>query len=149
MISYESRVVIDRPADAVYAALTDPERFPEWTDMVDVRFDGGPPHVGDRGQFRLASGPIKGDLAIEVIDVEPERRIVYRIDHPWLSWRAISELTPSGGGTELRYAGEVRLRGLRRLLEPFVAGEIRAGERTEAERLKVLLEVAPQDVVGH
>lgn len=149
MIAYESRVVIRRPAHDVYTALSDATRFADWTDMVDVHFDAVPPRVGDRGSFRLARGPIRGELGIEVVEVDPDRRLVMRIDHPWLSWRAVSELTPTPSGTELRYAGEVRLRGFRRLLEPLVAGDIRAGERSEAERLKTLLETSPDGAAGH
>jgi uncharacterized protein YndB with AHSA1/START domain len=140
MISYESRIVIARPPQEVFAALTDPARLPEWTDMVDVRFDPGPPRVGASGTFRLAKGPIKGDLAARYTAVEPDRRVEYQIEHPWLSWHAVSELTPVAGGTELRYAGDVRLRGVRRLLERLLASEVRHGERSEAERLKALLE---------
>ena len=140
MISYESRVVIARPPHEVFAAMTDPARFGEWTDMVDVRFDPGPARVGDGGSFRMAGGPVKGDLAAQYTALEPDRRIEMRIEHPWLSWHSVSELTPTDGGTELRYAGDVRLHGVRRFLEPFVAGEVRGGERAEAERLKALLE---------
>jgi uncharacterized protein YndB with AHSA1/START domain len=140
MIRYETQVHIDRPQHEVYAAMTDPARYHEWTDMVDVRIDHGAPRVGGRGTFRIAGGPIRGDLTMEYLEVHPDRRLVITIEHPWLTWRSVSELIPSGGGTELHYGGEMRLRGLRRLLEPFVAGEVRSGEAAEAERLKAIVE---------
>ena len=140
MISYESRVVIARSPHEVFEAMTDPDRFSEWTDMVDIRFDPAPPRVGDGGSFRLAGGPIKGDLDARYTALEPDRRIEIQVEHPWLSWHSVSELTPVDGGTELRYAGEMQLHGVRRLLEPLVAREVRDGERAEAERLKALLE---------
>jgi uncharacterized protein YndB with AHSA1/START domain len=145
VIRYESRVHIGRPADAVYAALSDPSRFAEWTDMVDVDFAAGPPRVGDRGSFRLASGPIKGPLTAEVVEADDGRRLAYRVQHPWLAWDSVSELTPTPEGTELRYAGQVRLLGLRRLLEPLVGGQVRAGEAAEAERFKAMVEAAAVD----
>jgi len=143
MIHYSSRVDIDRPPEDVYAALIDPARFGQWTDMVDVRFDAvGPPVVGSRGSFRLAKGPIAGRLDMEIVELDPHRRIVIRIAHPWLYWTSLSELEPVGSGTRLTYAGDIGLRGWRRLLEPLMAREVRAGEAGEAERLKALLERA-------
>jgi uncharacterized protein YndB with AHSA1/START domain len=143
MIRYSSRVEIERPPADVYAALIDPARFGQWTDMVDVRFDvAGAPAVGSRGSFRLAKGPIAGRLDMEIVELVPNRRIVFRISHPWLAWTSVSDLEPVGHGTRLTYAGDVGLRGWRRLLEPVMAREVRAGEAGEAERLKNLLERA-------
>lgn len=140
MITYDARVSIARPPHDVYTAMIDPDRYGEWTDMVDVRSDVGPIRVGSRGTFRLAGSPIKGDLRFEYVELEPDRRIVIRVDHPLLAWHSVSELTPTDTGTDLRYAGEIRLRGIRRLLEPFLAREVRAGEEAEAGRLKALVE---------
>jgi uncharacterized protein YndB with AHSA1/START domain len=144
MIHYSSQVTIARPARAVFDALLDPELYPQWTDMVDVSFDGADrPAVGTRGRFRLAKGPIKGMLDMELTDLEPDRRVVFRVSHPSLDWTAVSTLEPAGGGTTLTYAGDLRLLGWRRLLEPLVAREVRTSEAAEAVRLKGLLEAAP------
>ena len=141
MIHYSSEVTIARPPHAVYNALLDPERFSQWTEMVDVTSDGGDPaRVGARGSFRLADGPIKGTLSMEVTELAVDRRIVIHVTHPSLDWTSVSTLTPDGSGTRLVYAGDIRLLGWRRLLEPFAAGEVRAGEAAEAVRLKELLE---------
>ncbi len=110
-------------------------------DMVDMSFDSADtPRVGTRGQFRLAKGPIKGMLDVELTELEPDRRIVFQITHTTLDWKAVSTLEPAGTGTRLTYAGEIRLRGWRRLLEPLVAREAARGEAGEALRLKALLE---------
>jgi uncharacterized protein YndB with AHSA1/START domain len=140
MIAYSSEVTIERPPEVVFAALLDPGLYPQWTDMIDVSWDPGPARRGTRGRFRLAKGPIKGELAVEVIELAPDRRLVMRITHPSLDWTATSSLVAEQGRTRLTYAGEVRLRGWRRLLEPLVAREVRAGEAQEAQRLKALLE---------
>ena len=121
MIRYELRIDIAQPPAAVYRGLTDPEQFGAWTDMVDIEAAAGPPTVGDRVRFRLATGPIKGPLEAEYLTLEPDHLVVMRIEHPLLSWTSTSELTPIETGTEFRYAGQISLRGWRRLLEPFVA----------------------------
>ena len=144
MIHYSSVVTIARPAHAVYAALLDPRLYEQWTDMVEVSFEGpDPPRVGTRGRFRLAKGPIKGMLEMELSELEEDRRVVFHVTHPSLDWKAVSTLEPAGTGTRLTYAGDLRLRGWRRLLEPLVAREVRSSEAAEALRLKGILEAAP------
>ena len=144
MIRYSSEVTIERPPHAVYEALLDPGLYPKWTDMVDVSFDGADtPRVGTRGRFRLAKGPIKGTLEMEVIEFDPDRRVVFRVTHPSLDWTAVSTLVAAGTGTRLTYGGELRMHGWQRLLEPLAAREVRAGEAGEALRLKALLEATP------
>ena len=148
MIRYSSEVTIARPPHAVYEALLDPGLYPRWTDMVDVAFDGtGEARVGTRGRFRLAKGPIKGMLEMELTELDPDRRVVFTVTHPSLDWKAVSTLEPSGTGTRLTYAGELRMRGWRRLLEPLAAREVRDGEASEAVRLKALLESTPEGSV--
>jgi len=145
MIRYSSEVTIARPPRAVYEALLDGDLYPKWTDMVDVSFDGGDgPRVGMRGRFRLAKGPIKGMLDMELTELDPARRVVFHVTHPTLDWKAVSTLVPAGDGTRLTYAGELRMHGWRRLVEPLFAREVRSGEAGEALRLKALLEAAPE-----
>jgi uncharacterized protein YndB with AHSA1/START domain len=141
MISYSSEVTIARPPHEVYESLLDPDLYTKWTDMVDVSFDGADtPRVGTRGRFRLAKGPIKGVLEMEVTELDPDRRVVFHVTHPDLDWTAVSTIEPAGTGTRLTYAGDLQLRGWRRLLEPLVGREVRQGEAAEAVRLKALLE---------
>lgn len=144
MISYSSEVTIARPPHAVHEALLNPALYPKWTDMVDVSFDGADtPRVGTRGRFRLAKGPIKGTLEMEITELDPDRRVVFQVTHPTLDWRSVSTLVAAGSGTRLTYAGEIRFRGWRRLLEPLIAREVRSGEAAEAVQLRELLESAP------
>jgi uncharacterized protein YndB with AHSA1/START domain len=141
MISYSSDVTIARPPHAVYEALLDPALYSKWTDMVDVSFDATEgARVGTHGTFRLSKGPFKGTLEMEVTELDPDQRVVFHVTHPSLDWRAVSTLVPDGSGTRLTYAGELRLRGWRRILEPFAARDVRDGEAAEAVKLKALLE---------
>ena len=147
MISYSSEVTIARPPHAVYESLLDPDLYSQWTDMVDVTFDGADtPRVGTKGRFRLAKGPFKGMLEMELTELDPDRRVVFHVTHPDLDWTAVSSLEPAGTGTRLTYAGDLRLLGWRRLIEPIVAREVRSGEAAEAVRLKALLEAVPEAV---
>ena len=146
MIRYSSDVIIDRPPSAVFDALLDPALYAKWTPMVDVAFeDAGPARVGMRGTFRMAEGPIKGRLDMELVDLEPDRRVTFRVTHPSLVWLATTSLRPEGPGTRVTYAGEMSFLGWRRLLEPLMGGEVSRGEATEIRRFKALLEGADAD----
>lgn len=141
MIRYSAVVTIDRSPDDVFTALLDARRYEEWTPMQDGRWEGtGEPGVGTRGSFRMPSGPVKGTFDAVIKEVDRPRRLVIELEHPALEWASVSTLEPVGAGTRVTYAGEIRLRGWRRLLEPFMAREVQTGEQREIERLKALLE---------
>jgi uncharacterized protein YndB with AHSA1/START domain len=141
MIHYSSMVTIKRPPGEVFAALLDPERYSQWTPMVDTRFDDPEPRVGTRGDFRMEGGPLKGRYEMEIVALDPDRRLDFRVDGSSLRWNAHIGLEPDGdAGTRMTYAGDMSLLGWRRLLEPLFAGEVRSGEAKEAERFRDVLE---------
>ena len=87
MIHYSTVVSIRRSPSEVFGALLDADLYPKWTEMVDTRFDGpGAPRVGTRGEFRLPAGPLKGHYAMEILALEPDRRLDIRIDGSSLRW---------------------------------------------------------------
>ena len=55
----------------------------------------------------------------------------------------MTTLRPEGGGSSVTYSGEMSLLGWRRILEPFMGGEVSKGEATEIRRFKALLESDP------
>ena len=141
MIRYSSRVAIERPPADVFAVLLDGPRYGEWTEMQQTRFDGpGSPRIGTRGSFVFPKGLLKGNYDMEITALEPDRQLEFNVTGPAVLWKAVMGLDPKGGHTELTYAGEVSMRGWRRLFEPLMAGEVRKGEAREAEQLKALLE---------
>lgn len=141
MIRYSSTHTINRPPPVVFEALLDPARYGEWTEMQGTIWDGdGPVRVGTTGSFRMVSGPFAGALRMEVVELAPERRFVARVTHPKFDWLSTADLEPDGSGTRITYAGEIRFRGVQRLLEPFIRGEVSRGEANEVDRLKALLE---------
>jgi uncharacterized protein YndB with AHSA1/START domain len=143
MIHYSTIVSIARSPSDVFGALLDAERYAEWTEMIDARFDGpGVPKVGTRGEFRFAGGPLKGRFTMEILKLEPNRRLDMRIDGSSLRWISRIDLQPEGAGTRMTYAGDIALLGWRRILEPLMAREAQAGEAKEAERFKAMLESA-------
>ena len=105
--------------------------------MVDVSFDGaGTPRVGMRGRFRMAKGPIKGMLEMELTELDPDRRIVFQVTHPTLDWKAVSTLEPAGTGTTAdlrRRAPAARLATAARTRDGSRGAERRGGRGGAAE----------------
>lgn len=86
------------PPEAVYAAISDFEKFPEWrtgVKRVEMLSRGEPT------RFR-EDGP-NGAITYKVEALEPNQRLVTRIDDPELpfggTWTL--EVKPAAGGTEL------------------------------------------------
>lgn len=60
-----------------------------------------------------------------------------------MTWLGEFRLHAKGSAsTTVTAQGEIHLRGLWRLAEPLLAGEVRRGEAAELERLKRILETA-------
>lgn len=103
-----SRAVhLDAPPAAVFATITDTDRYVEWRSEVErVEQVAG----GARPRFREVSG---GDaILFEVVERVPDRRFVTRIADPALPFGGTwtYELGAEGTGTRLRITedGEVR-----------------------------------------
>jgi uncharacterized protein YndB with AHSA1/START domain len=144
VISYSTQVTIGRSPASVLDALLDADRYSQWTEMVDASFDGvGSPRVGTRGAFRLPGGPLKGSYTMEIVDLQPDRRLIIRIEGAALTWISDTALEPEQGGTRMTYAGTIQLHGWRRAFEPFMRREAEEGEAKEAERFKRMLEADP------
>jgi uncharacterized protein YndB with AHSA1/START domain len=152
VIRYSSTHTIGVPPPAIFDVLLDPARYREWTEMQGTTWDGdGPVRVGTTGSFRMPGGPFAGALRLEIVELEPNRRFVAHVMHPKFDWISTTDLERDGDGTRMTYGGEIRFKGLQRLLEPFIKGEVARGEAKEVENLKALLEgtsVSTESVPG-
>ena len=143
MIRVTRSVVINRPAAEVGRYLADIERQTEWSDMtVSRKLTEGPVRAGTRAYGEVAMGPVKLGWTWEVIDVDPERGMSYRtISKSSLGMDGSLRLSPEGPtATRVDAVVEVRTRGVLRVLEPLLRGEITRNEAGELDRLKAVLE---------
>ena len=92
-------MTLNAPPAAVFAAITDAARYPEWRrDVTSVELL---PDAGGRRQFRENSR--NGRITYRFEEVVPDRRVVTRIADPALPYGGTwtYDLKPSGPGTEL------------------------------------------------
>jgi len=144
MISYQSDVVIERPLDQVSTFALDPDSHTRWMgDVVGVkRLSAGELAVGSRFQYAIRKGPMSFDPIFRVTAFEPGRRIEYQSEAGGpLTWTAslVFEAVDERR-TRVSSTGRIGFAGLRRLLEPLMAAEVRAGEAAELVALKKVVE---------
>ena len=151
MIRFETEQTIARPAAEVWAYAADILRHPEWMGVTDARVvHGTGTEVGARALERIKVGPRSVDVEFEVSGSIPARRIAWRvIGRSPLAGDVTLDLEPRGPEqTRAVWSGSIGLKGLWRLAEPLMAGEIKSGEAEELRRLKMNLETRPAAVAA-
>lgn len=145
MIRVETSTTIERPVEDVAAYLADIERMTEWTDMTaSRRLTDGPTREGTRAYAEVAMGPVKLGWTYQITDTQPTGGFGYKtVSKSALGMDGRVTLTPQGlNQTKVDYLVEIRTRGLLRLLEPLLRGEMSRNEAGEVTRLKARLEGA-------
>ena len=143
MIVYKGEIVINRPVAEVFDFATTFENFPRWSDVTTVkRLSKGPVGLGTRLQLEMGKGPMKSQIDFETIGWEKDRNWTFKtVSASPIVWDGMFGFEALGPqSTHVRAAGQVTLKGLRKLLEPLVRGELRKNEQAELETLKGILE---------
>ena len=140
MVRVEVSVEIARPADEVFALLTDVSRVPEWqASAVDSRADG-PLAEGVRIHERRSFLGHEGETELEVTAFEPGRRLALRTLRGPVKLSIDHVLEERDGRTALQVTAQGRPHGLLRLAGPAVRARARQELRRDFERLKAILE---------
>ena len=143
MITTKTEQVIERPAADVWTYAVDIGRHPDWMSVTNAALIRGTgSEVGSRGRERLALGPFKWDVELEVAEAVPGRRIVWRsMSGAPFDLEVSLDLEPAGPtSTRATYGAAIQPHGLWRLLSPLMAMEGKAGPERELRRLKANLE---------
>jgi uncharacterized protein YndB with AHSA1/START domain len=140
--SAERTVTIRRPAREVFAYLADGTNDPQWrSGVLEIERTSDADGVGAVYRQVLA-GPggrrIAGDYRVTVFD--PPRRFEFQVIAGPARPKGSFELTPRGDdATDVRFALDVRPRGLTLLLTPMIAAQMRK-EVAALDRAKRVLE---------
>ena len=146
MITYRFEETIERSADDIWAYAADVTRHPEWMGVIDAKvISGNPTDVGAVGRETVRVGPRRYAAEFTVSGSDPGRLIAWRVagGAPFAGELRL-DIEPLGPQrARAMYSGVVTMMGLWRLLEPFMAREVRTAERAELRRLKRVLEAPP------
>jgi carbon monoxide dehydrogenase subunit G len=134
------------PLDAAFSYLADFSNSAIWDPGTATakRLDPGPIRIGSRFALGVRMAGSVRPMTYEIVDLRPQREVVLQGEGSGVAATDTMTFTPIGSGTRIDYRADIRLRGWRRLLEPFVgatferiAREAREGmERTLAERAR-------------
>jgi len=146
MITFHTEQTIERSAQEVWTYAADITRHPEWMGVLEARLvSGQPTDIGARAMERMKLGPRMIDVGFEVSRSIPAERIAWRMSggSPFAGEVGLDLEALGPDSTRVVWSGSIGLTGWWRLLEPLMAGEVRAGEAAELRRMKERLETGP------
>jgi uncharacterized protein YndB with AHSA1/START domain len=121
---------LDRPADVVWAQLTDWERAAEWLGVDSLRAEG-PTTVGTELVFRARGKERRSEIAA----LEPGRSITLRSRQGGVTADYTYGVEPSGAGSRATLTADVRTSGVWALLGPVIRAAIRKEDSGQLEAL--------------
>jgi uncharacterized protein YndB with AHSA1/START domain len=141
MIRIEHSVVIDRSVDQVWDYLTDFQNTPKWDiGVVETKqTSAGPAGLGTTFQN---IGPFLGRNSVReyrVTEVEPEQKISISLVSPsrLIQHAEISYMfQPDGDRTRLTFSGSLELKGIYKLLQPFLLQRAKKDGQGDLENLR-------------
>jgi len=140
MVKVEISLHINRPVAEVFKYMNDPTKMPEWNSTIEEATPSETPvKVGTRIRSRLRMLGRTMEGAYEVVELEPNKRVVNKSDEPF-PWKAIITFHAENGGTRLVSAAEGELGGFFKLSEPIFARIVKKQLQAQYETAKELLE---------
>jgi uncharacterized protein YndB with AHSA1/START domain len=144
-MKFNDSIIINKPADQVFACWSDVERYPEWAEPVIER-------------RKLTDGPVGAGSRFHAVDQWPGRRIAFEMEITefveneslsarWSeplagSWS--SRLVDTPDGTRFDFETEMQLPLLMRPMTPFLKPWAKKQNRKFMENLKNQVENGPQ-----
>lgn len=144
MIDITVEIRIDRRVEDVFAYVADTANEPAWNpDLLEARrTTEGPIGIGTTYQVR--NKPFMGvsEGTVEVVEYEPNRRHVLRVNYGAGSMQPILTqiFEPAGGATRVTRSVQFDLPGAMRLVQPMVRFMAKQRNRASLAKLKEILE---------
>ncbi|TCN37298.1 carbon monoxide dehydrogenase subunit G [Kribbella orskensis] len=126
MITIERVITVDRPVEAVFGYLADFETTTEWDPgtvrTVRVEGDGGP---GTKYRNTSSFAGRETELEYVVQQLEPGRIFQLRGENKTVTALDTMTFRAAGGGTEVTYRAEFEFKGMTRLAQPLLKGQLK------------------------
>jgi len=125
MAKWETSVIIDRPVEEVWKFVTDLSKLPEWNPETQEpkQTSAGPIGVGTTVEFKARMRKNSTmTILMRITEFEPNRRCSFEhITGPINGTTERDTLeTIEGGKTKFTRSGDVKFRGIYRLVGPFI-----------------------------
>jgi len=141
MIEINEEIVVERPAEVVFAFVSDPANTPRYQpDIVSSRIETpGPVRRGTRFQETMKVGPWRIDSSCEVVEHERPRVVTFAGTGRMLRYRCQLTFESVPQGTRIRIAGTAQPQGWWRLMEPMLRAEMRKAVPQQLARMRACL----------
>lgn len=109
--TFDARATIDAPPEAVWAFVSDPRRYPEWSVVTErmTEVEDGPVQEGTRYSEIGGLGPFTGVSEWVVTSFDPPRRQVHEGDDGTVLTVLTIEVDPIDGGESTRLHQTIEL----------------------------------------
>jgi carbon monoxide dehydrogenase subunit G len=136
---------ISRTAAEVAAYMFDPANDPAWISGISEAEPLGPPpiDVGSRVRRRASFLGRRIDYVMEVVALEPGRRLAMHAVEAPMPMDVTYEVEPAPGGAVARVRVQGDAGGLYRLAGPLISAQVGRSISGDVARLKDLLEADP------
>jgi uncharacterized protein YndB with AHSA1/START domain len=140
MITYRVDIVVDRPAADVFPYFADVTRHPSWMGGSSATpTTEGPMRTG----YRYTHRSDEGEMEMEVTALDAGHSFSARTLSGPFTWEGTFAVEDEGPTrSRVTSSGRVQMKGVMRIVQPFLGGEIRRREQAELTRLKALVERA-------
>jgi carbon monoxide dehydrogenase subunit G len=143
MITLHNQIDIDRPIADVFDFIANVENAPKWQPAVieTTRITDGPIRVGT--QFREVAKFMGRNIntICEITEIEPLKRFAFKgTSNGPASYQSTYTLESIGNATRITIVGHFQFKGLWRLLEPFIKGEVGKESAQELKEMKAAIE---------
>lgn len=140
-MKFVNTITINREPAAVFSYLSQFENVPRWNYAIakTQKVTSGPVRVGARYQ-QLRTIPTRSEESFEVVEYEPDRRLVIRGQLGPFSGDICYVLEHVGDTTVLTNAADLHARGPLSLVEPVVSRRVRSSVGANLSTLKQILE---------
>ncbi|MEU4340129.1 SRPBCC family protein [Nocardia sp. NPDC023852] len=141
MTTFENTLTINRPIVDVFAYLAQFENVPRWNYAITEtrKISAGPVGVGSTYR-QTRSIPEPAVEVFEVTEFQPTQRLQIRGQLGRFPAVVSYDLESAPGGTLLRNAIDLELRGPLRLASPIVTAQVKSAVAANLDALRRLLE---------
>jgi uncharacterized protein YndB with AHSA1/START domain len=145
MARIDGEIVIDRPVDVVFDYVADQSNEPQYNPkMVRAeKITTGPVGAGTNFRSAVASGGRIAEMLIEITGYDKPRRLASTTTMQQADISYTLTFDPATPGTRMRWSGQVRPKGVFKLLGPLITWMGRHQEQRIWTSLKQHLEATP------
>ena len=141
MIRTTVSAVVDAPIEKVWSFMVDLKKMILDPSVIDVSWQP-PLKTGSVATITFRQMGVKGTGRVEVIDMEPNRRLrmVFTAMGSKLDGTYMMEPWDGGNKTKISAVAEIELHGLMRLISLYLSHSAKRGQSKEMERKKRAIE---------